>query len=231
MFVANALIDWVPESWTTDWSGDAGNVKLGASFTPVTVMVNVLVALVSTPPFAVPPLSVRWTLTSADPLALSAGVKVRLPVVSSTEGWTENRAVLSLVAWNVSVCPDSSAGPVDIADARPGSDCAPASSSTVWSGDAGSVKLGASLTPVTVMVNVLVGLVSTPLFAVPPLSVRCTLTTAEPFALDAGVKVRFPVVSLTDGCTENRPVLSFAAWKVNAWPASSAGPADIADVK
>jgi len=50
--------------------------KLGASFTGVTVMVNVCGALVSTPPFAVPPLSFRVTRTVAVPEA-------SLPVIES----------------------------------------------------------------------------------------------------------------------------------------------------
>ena len=49
-------------------------VKLGASLTAVTVMVKVWVALVSTPPLAVPPSSWMLTVTVAVPLALAAGV-------------------------------------------------------------------------------------------------------------------------------------------------------------
>ena len=55
-----------------------------------------------------------------------------------------------------------------IAVAQPGTVCAPASSSTVWF--APFVKLGASLTGVTVIVKVCAALVSTPPLAVPPLS-------------------------------------------------------------
>jgi hypothetical protein len=49
-------------------------VKLGASLTAVTLMVNVCPALVSKPPFAVPPLSLSCTVTVADPFAFAAGV-------------------------------------------------------------------------------------------------------------------------------------------------------------
>ena len=49
-------------------------MKLGASLTAVTVMVKVCGADVSTPPFAVPPLSVSCTRDVAVPLALAAGV-------------------------------------------------------------------------------------------------------------------------------------------------------------
>ena len=49
-------------------------MKLGASLTAVTVIVKVCVALVSTPPLAVPPSSVIVTVTVAVPLALAAGV-------------------------------------------------------------------------------------------------------------------------------------------------------------
>src|SRR5205823_4918952 len=62
---------------------------------------------------------------------------------------------------------------------------APASSSTVWS--APLVKLGASFTAVTVMVNVWAALVSTPLLAVPPSSWTCTVSVPEPLALAAVV--------------------------------------------
>ena len=69
--------------------------------------------------------------------------------------------------------------------AQPVTVCAPASSFTVSS--APLVKLGASLTGVTVIVNVWTRCVSTPPLAVPPLSWICTLTVAEPLALAAGV--------------------------------------------
>jgi hypothetical protein len=49
-------------------------VKLGASFTGSTVIVNDTGALVSLPPFAVPPSSCAVTLTVAAPLASAAGV-------------------------------------------------------------------------------------------------------------------------------------------------------------
>ncbi len=64
--------------------------------------------------------------------------------------------------------PDSFAGPAEIAVAQPLTDCAPASSFTVWS--APFVKLGASFTAFTVIVKVWVALSFTPPLAVPPLS-------------------------------------------------------------
>ena len=72
MAVAHGLTVWAPASSSTVWS--APLVKLGASLTAVTVMVKVWVALVSTPPLAVPPLSWMLTVTVAEPLALAAGV-------------------------------------------------------------------------------------------------------------------------------------------------------------
>ncbi len=54
------------------------------------------------------------------------------------------------------------------------------------------VKVGGSLTGVTVMVNVWSALVSTPPLAVPPLSWTWTVTVAVPVAFGAGVKVRTP---------------------------------------
>ena len=61
----------------------------------------------------------------------------------------KSAAFVLLVTTKVSVWPDSSAGPALIAVAQPATVCAPLSSSTVWS--APFVKLGASLTAVTVM--------------------------------------------------------------------------------
>src|SRR5829696_10070882 len=76
----------------------------------MTVMVNSCVALVSFPPLAVPPLSWANTVTVAVPKALGAGVKVSVPP-EEIAGWTENRALLLLVTWKVTVWPASSAGP------------------------------------------------------------------------------------------------------------------------
>jgi hypothetical protein len=74
MPIAKLATDAAPESSNTVWFGLAGRLNDGAWFTAVTVIVNVCVALVSLPPFAVPPLSVRNTLTVADPDAVSVGV-------------------------------------------------------------------------------------------------------------------------------------------------------------
>jgi len=51
-----------------------GMVLTGGSFTGFTVIVNVCDAEVSTPPFAVPPLSESVNVTVAEPLAFAAGV-------------------------------------------------------------------------------------------------------------------------------------------------------------
>ena len=48
--------------------------KLGASFTELTVIVNVCGPLVSMPPFDVPPLSQTRSSNIAEPLAFAAGV-------------------------------------------------------------------------------------------------------------------------------------------------------------
>ena len=83
--------------------------------------------------------------------------------VGDTLGPAEKRPALVLpVTSNVTVCPDSF-GPALIAVAQPLTLCAPESSSTVWS--APFVKLGASFTGVTVIVNVCVALSCTPPFA------------------------------------------------------------------
>ena len=82
---------------------------------------------------------------------------------------------------NDSVWLDSSDGPGLIAVAQGLTDWAPASSRTVVI--VRDVKLGGSLTPLTEIVNVWVGLVSSPPRAVPPSSVSVTLTVASPLAL------------------------------------------------
>ena len=63
--------------------------------------------------------------------------------------------------------------------------CAPAFSNTLWFGP--EVKLGASLTAVTVIVRVCGAEVSTPPKAVPPLSCSTTASVAVPLALGAVV--------------------------------------------
>ena len=123
----------------------------------------------------------------------------------------------------VRVWPDSSAGPALIAVAHGTTNCAPASSATVSS--APLVKLGASLTGVSVIVKFCVAEVSKPPFAVPPLSWRRSVRLAEPFAFGAVVKLSAPVGD-TAGGTENMPGLSFAVMvKLTVCADSLAGPA------
>src|SRR5207253_4373866 len=85
-------------------------------------------------------------------------------------------------------------------------------------------KLGASLTFVTLMSKVWLAEVSTPPFAVPPLSEIEIVTVAVPKAFAASVYVSTPVEE-TAGCTLNRALLLFEVLKLSVWPASSAGPA------
>ena len=54
----------------------------GGSFTAFAVMVKVWVIEVSSPPLVVPPSSLMYTLTVAEPKASSAGVKLSLPLES-----------------------------------------------------------------------------------------------------------------------------------------------------
>ena len=99
-----------------------------------------------------------------------------------TAGPAEKRLGFVLfVTTNVTAWPDSFAGPALIPVAQPLTVCAPASSATVWS--APFVKLGASLTPVTVMMNVCVGAVGGRRAVVAALSV----IVAVPNAFAAGV--------------------------------------------
>ena len=84
---------------------------------------------------------------------------------------------MSLVTTKSTVWLDSLAGPALMAVAQPLTDAAPESSSTVWF--APLVKLGASLTELTVIVKVVVVVLSPPL-AMPPLSVTVTVIVALP---------------------------------------------------
>ena len=72
MSVAQPVTVCAPAPSPTDWSGPL--VKLGASFTAVTLITNVWLGLALMPPFAVPPSSWRWMVMVADPLAFEAGV-------------------------------------------------------------------------------------------------------------------------------------------------------------
>src|SRR5262245_15782346 len=87
--------------------------------------------------------------------------------------------------------------------------------------------VGASLIARTVMVNVCVGLASTPPSRVPPSSTAPTAIVAVPLALSAGVKVNVPSAA-TAGPAANRPGFVFdTTWKDSTCPASFAGPTDI----
>ena len=80
-----------PESSKTVTVG-AASAKLGAWFTPATVIVKVLVEL-STPPLAVPPESCAMTVTVAEPLVAEARVKVSVPLLARA-GWMLKRPLL-----------------------------------------------------------------------------------------------------------------------------------------
>src|SRR5215208_3361063 len=75
--VAQGVTVCAPASSSLVWS--APLVKLGASLTGLTVIVNVCF-LVSTAPFAVPPLSLTQTVMIAVPDWFAAGVNVSEPV-------------------------------------------------------------------------------------------------------------------------------------------------------
>ena len=93
------------------------SVTVGALFTASTVILKVCTALVSTPLFAVPPLSRPATLIIATPLELTAGVKVTVPF-AATAGWLLKSPLLLLETMNATVSPDSFAGPVTMFVAR-----------------------------------------------------------------------------------------------------------------
>src|SRR6266568_2316080 len=72
--------------------------------------------------------------------------------------------------------------------------------------------VGGSLTGLIVIVNVTGAEVSTPPFAVPPLSCSVTVTVALPNAFGAEVKVSTPAAEIA-GCTEKRALLLFDTLK------------------
>src|SRR5438105_11139973 len=99
-----------------------------------------------------------------------------------------HRPLLSLLFPYTTLFRSSSDGPVEMLVAQLEIDFKPQSSRTVWS--APLLKLGRSLTGVTVMVKVCAALVSTPPLAVPPSSRISTVTVAMHLALASGVYVR-----------------------------------------
>ncbi len=159
-----------PESSATATSPPL--TKDGASFTGRTTRVKVCGA--ETPPS----LSTRRTVISADPLASGAGVKVRvptglsagpadssagavLPTTSKATVWLPSRgpALASPIQWTYSAGPPSSSAHTVVA---------------------GRVKVGGSLSGVTVMVKVTGADVSTPPPAVPPSSWAVSTNSALP---------------------------------------------------
>ncbi len=218
--VAQPATDAAPESSLTVWF--APLVNAGASFTPVTVMVNVWPADVLAPPLAVPPSSWAATVMVAEPAASAAGVKVSVPSAATAGPAAKRPAFVLPVIANDTDCADSSAGPAEIAVAHPATVAAPESSSTVWS--APFVKEGASLTAVTAIVNVCSPEVSAPPFAVPPSSEDRIVTVASPLALAAGVKVSVPLAA-TAGPAAKRAAFVLPVTENDTVCALSPGPA------
>src|SRR5438270_836767 len=141
-------------------------------------------------------------------------------------GCAEKRALLLLLTMKFSAWPLSSDGPAEMAVAQPATVCGSEERRVGWL--APLVKLGASLTEVTVMVKVWAALVSTPPLAVPPLSCSWTVTVAVPLALAASVEVSVPLTAETVGCAEKSALLVLLTMKFSAWPLSSDGPAEMA---
>ena len=175
-------------------------VTTGASLTGSTVRVNVR-TVVSVPPCVVPPSSCTVTVTCADPLRFGAVRKLSTPAVL-TEGCAANSAALSFAVVTESDWSASSVGPGEsVAHAA---DCAPASSGIVTAPPPSTT--GASFTPRTSSTKVAL-VVSSPPFAVPPLSRTVTVTAAEPCASGAGVYVRTPAGLTEAACEEGRTVV------------------------
>src|SRR5438876_9920151 len=108
-------------------------VKAGASLTAMTSIVKLCGALVSAPPFAVPPSSCSRTVTCAGPLAFGTAVNVSVPV-GLIAGGAENSPALSDETMKSSDCDASLALPGPIAVAHPTAVCGPTSSMMVTSG-------------------------------------------------------------------------------------------------
>ncbi len=100
--------------------------------------------------------------------------------------------------------------------------CVPVSWMTVWSGPL--VNDGASLTGLTVMVNVCVPLVSVPPLAVPPSSCSVTDTVAVPNAFAARGVGQIPS-GVDGGLDGEQALLSLVTSNVTVCADSLAGPA------
>ncbi len=177
------------------------SVKLGATFTALTLTVKVLVVR-SIPPLAVPPSSCATTVTMELPVVLARAVKVSRPS-NVTAGCTRKRAgLLFVVKTFVMVWSDSTGLNV----MKPLTDCAPASSNAMSVFDA-SVMIGAAFTDRMVSVKLVVAAFVPPA-AVPPSSSARTVTTAEPLTFVAAMKVSEPLVRIR-GWTENNAGFEF----------------------
>src|SRR5436190_785434 len=101
---------------------------VGGSLSALIVIVTVWVGLSSTPPFAVPPSSIAFSVIVAEPFWFAPAVNESVPF-AVTLGRAANRLglVLSLMT-RETVWPDSFAGPALIPLAQPQIVCAPESS-------------------------------------------------------------------------------------------------------
>ena len=90
------------------------------------------------------------------------------------------------------------------------------------------MKLGAALTPDTVIRNVCDVDVSAPPLAVPPLSDNVSVIVADPLASVAGVKVSVPFDATAGATLKSAAFVLPVTLNVSVWPASSGPPALIA---
>ena len=174
-------------------------------------MLNVSGDVASIPPFAVPPSSCSTIVIAAVPFAFAASVYVSVPSAAIAGPAAEQRRVR--VARHHERQHLARLIRRTLADVRrPTRHCL---SRIVF--QAALVPTdrvaGASFTASTLMLNVNGVDVSTPPFAVPPSSLRATVTTAVPNASAASVYVNFPAASI-DGCTVNNALLSFVTVNV-----------------
>ncbi|OPZ11022.1 MAG: hypothetical protein BWZ07_02304 [Alphaproteobacteria bacterium ADurb.BinA280] len=87
----------------------------GASFCAVTVMLSVCAAEISTPPFAVPPLSRSTMDIEALPLASAAGVKLSVPSAASAGAIWNSAGLLLPEISKVRVCAAGSPSSIAVA--------------------------------------------------------------------------------------------------------------------
>src|SRR5438132_1662649 len=152
-------------------------------------------------------------------------VSVAFEPMTVNAGPAENRPGLEFESiTTLSTCELSFEGPALIDVRKPGTLCAPLSSSTAWSGP--FVNDGATLIGCTSLTNVCAADVSMPPFAVPPLSDSVSVIVAAPIVFVAGVYVSVPFAATAGPAENSAGLLLPVTLNVSVWPRSF-GPAPV----